>query len=248
MRRNGIRHLEQVFDYTNSALNARSSDVVSRIRSNAEVYAMAETDRERTKQTSFWQYWKECGKRFLKDATPWARDNIFWGTVVLVVPPLAVWIKNRGNNATSLDWETVKTTLYLYALVLSGYIFIHGVRTPWKVHQDQEQINRTLKETVEGGKRNPHLGPKWDNFIEKLGQLDSGEKHVLYQFVMQGCSMQEGHGQQLYADKCHIHTNPLGMIQQKTHFITPRGTIYEANPGIAQLLEHWAKTYEPESS
>jgi hypothetical protein len=31
-------------------------------------------------------YYVRFWKRFSKDATPWARDNIIWGVIVLVAP------------------------------------------------------------------------------------------------------------------------------------------------------------------
>ena len=40
-------------------------------------------------------YYLRFWRRFIKDATPWARDNIVWGLIVLVLPPLFVYFRNR---------------------------------------------------------------------------------------------------------------------------------------------------------
>lgn len=77
-------------------------------------------------------YWAFL-KRFWQDSKPWARDNILWGVFVLIVPPIAAYWRLHGKYA--VDWELLKTTLYLYGIVLAIYLFVHLVRTPWKLNQ-----------------------------------------------------------------------------------------------------------------
>jgi hypothetical protein len=66
----------------------------------------------RGKGKAFIKYQSRFWRDFYKESAAWARDNIFWGAVVLVIPPLAALIRNKAT-ASSPDWETVKLTLWL---------------------------------------------------------------------------------------------------------------------------------------
>jgi len=61
-------------------------------------------------------YHKRFWKRLATEATPWARDNIFWGIAVLLIPPLVVWLR---NPKVTLDWQTIKLTLILYGITIN---------------------------------------------------------------------------------------------------------------------------------
>jgi glutaredoxin len=79
-----------------------------------------------------------CGRfvrRLFSEATPWARDNILWGVIVLLAPPAAAWIQ-RGPN---IDWPTARTTLWLYLGAFLIYASVHVVRTAWKMDCDREE-------------------------------------------------------------------------------------------------------------
>jgi hypothetical protein len=58
-------------------------------------------------------YYRRFWRRFLKDATPWARDNILWGIVVLVAPAIAVYIR---EHRVAIDW----TAIMIYKAVRFG--------------------------------------------------------------------------------------------------------------------------------
>jgi hypothetical protein len=75
-------------------------------------------------------YSQRFWKRFIKDATPWARDNILWGVVVLAVPPIAAYI---GHADSSIDWVLIRTSLWLYGLAFLIYALVHLCRTPEKL-------------------------------------------------------------------------------------------------------------------
>ena len=62
-------------------------------------------------------YYLRFWRRFIKDATPWARDNIVWGLIVLVLPPLFVYFRNRHAQ---IDWTVTKSTIWLYLIFLFG--------------------------------------------------------------------------------------------------------------------------------
>jgi hypothetical protein len=98
-------------------------------------------------QKSFKQYYTRFSIRLFKDAAPWARDNILWGVLILVLPPLAVYL--RHPNA-SIDWHLIVITLYLYGVVLGIYLISHILRTPWRLdlarQSEVEAINAVLEE------------------------------------------------------------------------------------------------------
>jgi len=83
--------------------------------------------------TRFW-------RRFRRDATPWARDNIVWGFVVLVGPPLAMYLRDRHAQ---IDWTLIRTTIALYIFALTVYILAYLCRTPKTL-----DIERDARETA----------------------------------------------------------------------------------------------------
>lgn len=74
-------------------------------------------------------------KRFVRDATPWARDNIVWGVVVLVVPPLAAYFRDPHAQ---IDWPLIKNALWLYGFAFLIYALVHLCRTPKKLDADRD--------------------------------------------------------------------------------------------------------------
>lgn len=96
----------------------------------------------RTKGTTFGSYQRRFWSHFVRDATPWARDNIVWGVVVLIVPPVVVFLQNR---TASLDWETIRVTLWLYLVALVVYVAAHLIYTTWKIDQEREQDTAELE-------------------------------------------------------------------------------------------------------
>jgi hypothetical protein len=98
-------------------------------------------------------YYRRFEERFRQDATPWARDNILWGVVVLLAPPVAVYLHDRH---APIEWGLIKTTLWLYGLALGTYALVHLCRVPKKL--DDERAKRetelstdsaALKETIQ---------------------------------------------------------------------------------------------------
>jgi hypothetical protein len=85
-------------------------------------------------------YYLRFWKRFRKDAAPWARDNILWGIVVLIVPPLAVYLRDPHAQ---IDWGVIKSALLLYASTFAIYIVLHLRRTARKLDEDRE-VNEQL--------------------------------------------------------------------------------------------------------
>jgi hypothetical protein len=66
---------------------------------------------------------------------PWARDNIFWAVVVLVLPPTAAYLREPNH---SIDWLMVRTTLWLYFATFVVYMGYQLVRAILKL--DAERI------------------------------------------------------------------------------------------------------------
>jgi hypothetical protein len=90
-------------------------------------------------------YWKRFWSRFFKDATPWARDNIGWGIIVLVVPPFAAYLRDRH---APMDWVLIKNSLLLYAFAFAIYILAYLQRTVKHLDDDRETRERALSAVV----------------------------------------------------------------------------------------------------
>jgi hypothetical protein len=80
-------------------------------------------------------YWRRFGKRLRKDSEPWARDNIFWAGATVMIPPIAVIIRDPHHV---IDWPVLYAALWLYAVSLGIYIAFHVIRTVWKL--DRERV------------------------------------------------------------------------------------------------------------
>jgi len=83
-------------------------------------------------------------KRFRKDATPWARDNILWATV-LVVPLIVGYFRHPH---THIDWGTIQDTLWLYGVTFPIYVLVHLCRIPKKLDDDREEERKQLAEAI----------------------------------------------------------------------------------------------------
>lgn len=90
-------------------------------------------------------YYHRFRKRFFKDATPWARDNIVWGGIVVVVPPLAAYLRDRS---APMDWILIKNSLILYAFALGVYGLAYLRLTAKSLDDDRETRERALIATI----------------------------------------------------------------------------------------------------
>jgi len=90
-------------------------------------------------------YYTRFWKRFRRDATPWARDNVLWGVVVLVVPPIAAYLRDRHKE---IDWVLVKNALLLYAFAFAVYILAYLRLTARKPDDEREAREQLLLSTV----------------------------------------------------------------------------------------------------
>jgi hypothetical protein len=80
-------------------------------------------------------------KRFRKDATAWARDNIIWGFIVLIGPPLAMYLRDPHAQ---IDWGLVRTTIALYIVALTVYVIVHLCRTAKKLDMERDARETAL--------------------------------------------------------------------------------------------------------
>lgn len=87
-------------------------------------------------------YYSRLGKRFWKDATPWARDNIGWGVIVLLLPPALTFFRDRHAQ---IDWTNIRSTLVLYGVALPVYFLVHLIRTPKKLDQQRDAERASLE-------------------------------------------------------------------------------------------------------
>jgi hypothetical protein len=90
-------------------------------------------------------YYARFWKRFRKDSTAWARDNILWGIVVLIVPILAARLL---HHTLLVDWELVYTTLGLYAVAAVIYFAAHACLVPRKLDIDRNAREATLGKII----------------------------------------------------------------------------------------------------
>lgn len=100
-------------------------------------------------ENSFESYFSRFCRRLNQDASAWARDNILWAALMVVAPPVAVWLR----YGTYPDWKTIEITLWLYALIFLAYLVAHSVRTPWKLDQQrQSEFDKVKSELTEESK------------------------------------------------------------------------------------------------
>lgn len=74
---------------------------------------------------TFLEYVSRVLKRLNKDAASWARDNIFWGIVMLLAPLAVLYWQQK-----TIDWGLVQTTLWIYLAAFVIYLCIHLNHTP----------------------------------------------------------------------------------------------------------------------
>ncbi len=95
-------------------------------------------------------YYRRFFRRLSEDATPWARDNIGFGIAMLTVPPLLVYLRDRSHP---IDWQVIRTALYLYSAVFSMYLIFYAVRTAWKLDivrvEEMEAANSRIEQLLE---------------------------------------------------------------------------------------------------
>jgi hypothetical protein len=99
-------------------------------------------------------YYRRFRKRLFEDASPWARDNIIWGIVVLVVPPIAAYLRNPH---APIDWDLVRNSLILYAFAFMVYILAYLRLIPKRLDDDrasrEDSLTQQLKEQQEAFRR-----------------------------------------------------------------------------------------------
>jgi len=88
---------------------------------------------------TFLEYVSRVLKRLNKDAASWARDNIFWGIVMLLAPLAVLYWQQK-----TIDWGLVQTTLWIYLAAFVIYLCIHLIRTPWKLDVDRAIAIQTI--------------------------------------------------------------------------------------------------------
>jgi hypothetical protein len=87
-------------------------------------------------------------KRFFADAVPWARDNIVWGVVVLIVPPLAAFLRDRSHAL--IDWVRIKNSLELYGFAFAVYALVYVRLTARRLDADREAREQLLASRIAG--------------------------------------------------------------------------------------------------
>lgn len=90
-------------------------------------------------------YYTRFWKRFRKDATPWARDNIIWGVTVLVVPAVVAYLRDPHGQ---IDWVLIRNSLILYAFAFSVYILAYLRLTPKRLDDDRQEREQLLLATI----------------------------------------------------------------------------------------------------
>ena len=59
----------------------------------------------------------------------------FWGICMLLVPLVILFHQYQQ----AIDWRMVRTTLWVYLAVLFVYLFVHALRTPWKLDAERAE-------------------------------------------------------------------------------------------------------------
>jgi hypothetical protein len=83
----------------------------------------------------FWNYSGRLLRKLVRDAAPWARDNIVVGVLMIVAPPVCVFFRDRKHI---IDWEMAKAAIFLYAGIFAIYSVVHLARTPWRLDQARQ--------------------------------------------------------------------------------------------------------------
>jgi hypothetical protein len=90
---------------------------------------------------SFRAYYRRFWGRLRKDAAPWARDNIAFAGFMFLAPTVAVYIHDRNH---SIDWDLIRTTLWIYLGALTIYLGYHAIRTPWKLSLEEVNVRPAI--------------------------------------------------------------------------------------------------------
>ena len=90
-------------------------------------------------------YAKRFWKRWYSDGKDWIANNVLLGIVMLIVPPIAVYL---GNRNAAIDWHLVGTTLLLYLFVFAVYACVHLCLTPAKLDADRAAVVAELQEQI----------------------------------------------------------------------------------------------------
>jgi hypothetical protein len=91
---------------------------------------------------SMGDYAQKFRSRLWRDAKPWARDNIVWTGLMVILPPVATLIHDAHHP---IDWEIVSTTIFLYALAGIIYIGVHAFKTARKLDAEHVAHIKTLE-------------------------------------------------------------------------------------------------------
>src|SRR5271165_1301327 len=92
--------------------------------------------------SNFTSYLQLLWQSHIRQAVPWARDNLVWGILVLLLPPItALSIFKR-----KIDWPPLWASVAFYAVALCIYVGVYFVRAAWKmdVQRQLEIRNQTL--------------------------------------------------------------------------------------------------------
>jgi hypothetical protein len=96
-------------------------------------------------QPTFWSYYRRFFPRLVKDATPWARDNLVFASCMIFLPVLGVWVRDRNH---AIDWDILKTTLWLYLIAFGFYTLVHAALTAWKLDSDRARDLHESKQSA----------------------------------------------------------------------------------------------------
>lgn len=132
-------------------------------------------------QDTFFRYYGRFLGRLFKDGYEWPRDNILFAFFMVVVPPVAAWLRDPTHVP---DWAVIETTGWIYLALFIVYAAYHVIRTPWKLDEDRagklatvtadrDEIGRKLKE-IEGARPNIVLCDPGAEHIElvRLNAID----------------------------------------------------------------------------
>lgn len=95
-------------------------------------------------KNTFLNYYGRFFLMFFKDYVAWPRDNIVVAAIAVFFPPIIMYIK---NPQAAIDWELLKTSLWLYLILLGIYTLIHLICIPWKI--DNQKSSQILKYEAE---------------------------------------------------------------------------------------------------
>lgn len=90
-------------------------------------------------------YWKRFSIRVLKDSVPWARDNIVWSCLMLILTAVAVYLHDPRHE---IDWITIQTAVWLYLAVFVLYALVRIFRTAWRLDSDLVAKCAELEERI----------------------------------------------------------------------------------------------------